>query len=195
MNKKILKRFEIAGVFFVYLFASFLHFIYDWTNGSIVSIIFGAVNESVWEHMKIFMAAYILWGIIEVLCVHPPFKQFVAAKVIGLTFLMLAIPLGFYIYTFFTKEPVLFIDIALSVVWVIISLYISYRLTVSEKSLKPYYHISLLVLLLYVAMFFSFTVFPPKFEIFRDVQTGMYGIIPDYIDTGAISLDVMYSKV
>lgn len=193
MKQRLIKKYEIGSIFFIFGLASFLHYVYDLTNGSIVSIIFGAVNESVWEHMKIFIIAYIVWAVIELLCLKPPFKQYVVAKVIGLVFLSAAIPIGFYIYTFFTKQSIVFVDIALVIVWVIVAAFISYKLTVSEIDLKPYYHISLLILLLYVVMVFCFTVFPPKLELFRDPITGLYGVIPDYIDTGAIILDNMYT--
>lgn len=195
MDKKLFRRLEIAGVFFTFFFAVFLHFIYDLTNGSIVSIIFGSVNESIWEHMKIYGISYVIWAVVELLVIKPKFKQFVVSKMIALTFLLLAIPLFYYGYTFFTKEPILFVDIGTSIVWVIISFFISYRLVLSDKDLSGFYHISLLVLLLYIVMFFSFSVFPPKLELFRDTVTGMYGIIPQNIDSGAISLDLIYKNV
>lgn len=46
--------------------------------------------------------------------------------------------------------------------------------------------------LLLIAVYCSFTVFPPHMVIFEDTAMGMYGIIPEYIDSGAIALDTLY---
>ena len=54
MNTAKLKKFEIAGVLIIYAAASLLHFLYRLTDGNIFAILFGAVNESVWENIKNF---------------------------------------------------------------------------------------------------------------------------------------------
>ena len=48
MNTKYFRNLEIVGVFLVFGLATLLHFIYDLTDGSVFSILFGAINESVW---------------------------------------------------------------------------------------------------------------------------------------------------
>jgi len=54
MNDKLYKRLEIFGGAVVFAIASLLHFIYNLTGESILGALFGAVNESVWEHLKVF---------------------------------------------------------------------------------------------------------------------------------------------
>ena len=189
MNKKTFAIFEIIGIFVIYLCAVFLHFVFDLTNGSVLSILFGAVNESVWEHVKIFAVGYVLWAIFEILLLKPPFKKFVVAKTFSLYFLSLSIIVFFYTYTFFTKQAYLIADIIASVVFVILSQYISYRLTVSENNIKDYFCVACMLLMTYFLMFFSFTMFPPKNDLFRDPVTNMYGIMHKQVDTGAFYLD------
>lgn len=65
MGNNKLKKLEICGVFFIFICGTLLHFVYQWSNKSVVSILFGAVNESVWEHVKIFALPYAAWAIIE----------------------------------------------------------------------------------------------------------------------------------
>ena len=98
MNERKFKTLETVGVFVVYLLASLLHFVYDLSNGSTLSILFGSVNESVWEHIKIFAVGFVVWSLIEILWIKPPFKKFVTAKTISLYFLSLSIILFFYSY-------------------------------------------------------------------------------------------------
>ena len=71
-------------MFFVSGLATLLHFIYDLTDGSVFAVLFGAVNESVWENTKIFLVAYCVWAVVELLVSKAPFKRFVIGKVIGI---------------------------------------------------------------------------------------------------------------
>ena len=65
MNKKLYRTLSIVGVPVIYLIASALHFFYDLSNGSVLSILFSSVNESVWEHVKIFAVGFVIWSFIE----------------------------------------------------------------------------------------------------------------------------------
>lgn len=189
MNKKLFTILEFIGVPIIYLIASVLHFVYDWSGGSVLSILFGAVNESVWEHVKIFAVAFTLWTAIELLAVKPPFKKFVVAKTISLYFLSLSIIVFFYAYNLFTAKPILWLDLLSSFVFTLLSQTISYYLTTKENTITDYFPVAVMLIMLYFMMFFSFTVFPPKADLFKDPITGMYGIIGKNIDEGAIFLD------
>ncbi len=50
-NRKI-KRWEIAGIFWIIIIGSLLHFTYEWSNKSLIVALFSPVNESVWEHLN-----------------------------------------------------------------------------------------------------------------------------------------------
>lgn len=189
MSDKKLKIAEIIGIPVIYLIAVVLHFVYDFTDGSVLSILFGAVNESVWEHIKIFAVGYISWAIVELMWLKPSFKKFVVAKTISLYFLCLAIIVFFYTYNLFTPQPVLWLDITSSFVFVVLSQFISYKLITSEKKIYEYFYIAVALLMMFFVMFFSFTVYPPKIDLFKDPLTGNYGIVKKYLDTGAFFLD------
>ena len=62
------------------------------------------------------------------------------------------------------------------------------RIKIFEQLFLP----CVFMMLLLIAVYCSFTVFPPHMILFEDIQTGMYGIIPEYIDSGAIALDTLY---
>ncbi|MGN1050738.1 MAG: DUF6512 family protein [Acutalibacteraceae bacterium] len=189
MNKKLFRNLEIAGTVFILILATFLHFVYDLSKGNALASIFGAVNESVWENTKIFLFAYLIWAVIEFLCAKIPFKQFVVSKVIGAYFLGISIILLFYFYNIFTKGAVVYIDISIGVLMTILSQIISYRLVLGDRDLKEVYIPSLFFLALLLIMLFSFSIYPPKFPLFRDEATGFYGVIPDYADKGAAALN------
>ncbi|MBQ1991306.1 MAG: hypothetical protein II233_00825 [Clostridia bacterium] len=180
-----LKRLEIVGVFFVFISGTLLHFLYDWSDGSMLGVLFGSVNESVWEHIKIFAMPYIVWSVIELACSIPYFRQFIVAKVLGLYLLCGLITGFFYLYTMILGRHVLFIDITSVFMWIAIAHIFSYRATTSYKDLRHLFPLCLGLLFLFLAMYFSFTAVPPHIELFKDPVTGMYGIIPENIDVGA----------
>lgn len=188
MSERKFKLLETAGIPLIYLIASLLHFVYDLSGGSTLSILFGAVNESVWEHVKIFAVGFVVWAVIELLWVKPSFKKFVTAKTISLYLLSVSIIVFFYTYNLFVNEPVLWLDLLSSFAFVCLSQYTSYRLTVGDNKIADYFPVSVLLLMTYFIMFFSFTVFPPKVDLFKDPVTGMYGIIDKSIDEGAVFL-------
>lgn len=184
MNNR-LKKLEIAGVFFVFIFATLLHFLYDWTNGSALGVLFGAVNESVWEHIKIFAMPYVVWSIIELAFSIPYFRQFVVAKVMGLYLLSGLIISFFYLYTTILGRAILIVDILSVFVWNALAHFFSYKITTSSKDLRNLFPLCLGLLFLFMVMYFCFTAAPPHIDLFKDPITGMYGIIPENIDVGA----------
>lgn len=189
MKNKLFKTLSIIGVPVIYAIASALHFFYDLTNGSVLAILFSTVNESVWEHVKIFAVGFVIWSVIELLWAKPPFKKFIVAKTLSLYFLSLAIIVFFYSYTTIIGEPILAVDLISSAIFVALSQYISYRLTLSDNNIEEYFIVCIMLIMLYFVMFFSFTLFPPEIDLFKDPVTGMYGIIDENIDFGAVFLD------
>ena len=62
--RKNLFWWQFAGFTFVCLLGSLLHFLYDWTGGSIVVAPISAVNESTWEHMKLFFLPALIFAVV-----------------------------------------------------------------------------------------------------------------------------------
>ena len=189
MNQKLYRTLTIIGVPVIYLIASALHFFYDLSNGSVLSILFSAVNESVWEHIKIFTVGFVVWSFVELFWAKPPFKKFITAKILSLYFLSLSIIVFFYSYTTVIGKAILAVDLVSSFIFVALSQYITYRLVTSENKSADYFAVAVMLIMLYFVMFFSFTLFPPKIDLFKDPVTGMYGIIDDNVDLGAVFLD------
>ena len=43
-----------------------LHFLFDWTGGNAVVALFSAVNESIWEHLKLLFYPMVLFAVASV---------------------------------------------------------------------------------------------------------------------------------
>ncbi len=166
---------EAVGAVVIYAAAVFLHFIYPLSGYSALGLIFGAVNESVWEHMKIFSAAYIGWSMLQLSWLRLPFRRYAVAKCIGLYLLMGLMAGFFYAYTAVAGRNIPLIDILSSLLFVIIVQLVTYLLETRENRLQDFFAPAVMLLLLYYLMFFSFSIFPPKLELFRDPVSGGYG--------------------
>ena len=187
MPKKTLLRLEIAGPVIVFIIASFLHFIYG-LSPNVLTSLFGAVNESIWEHIKIFTIAYLFYGFIELFWAKPQFKRFVVSKTAGVIIQGVFIPLAFYSFSFFVKKPVLIVDLLIGLIASVLGFLVSFKLYSSSREIEKYYLTSLMLLFLIMLSILCFTYFPPEAELFRDVITGEYGVVPESIDMGAFAL-------
>ncbi len=175
-TRKILFILEISGAVFVSVCAIVLHFLYDISGNAIWAAVFSAVNESIWEHIKIFTIPYVLWGLVELCWVRVPFKRFLSAKVISLYFLLLTIPIFYYTYTFLIGRNIPAVDISSGFVFTAITFVISYKMIVYAPYIQKYYKPSVILLVIYYLMIGYFTFIPPKLELFRDPVTNTYGL-------------------
>lgn len=192
MNDKTFRRLEAAGGAVVFAIASFLHFFYDLSGNSVVGALLGSVNESVWEHLKIFAVAYIVWAATELLWAKPPFREFIWAKAVGVYFLCLSIGLFFYIYTTLLGRSVLLVDLMSGLVFAFLAHLISFKLVNSPKNRGQYFLTGSMMLFLIFIMILCFTFYPPKSKLFEDPVTKTYGIPETSFDEGAVALDTLY---
>lgn len=194
MSEKRFLRTEAAGAVIIFLLASLLHFAYDLSGQSILVALFAAVNESIWEHIKIFDIAYLAFAVAEFLWARPPLKKFLVAKTAGVLVLTFALPLFFYGYTYFTGDSVVAVDILSGFVFTALAQLVSYKLTTTEKNTEKFFYTSVMVLFLLFMLLVSFSYFPPQAELFRDRVTGIYGVPAKGFDEGAVVLDVLSKK-
>ena len=53
--KKSVPYWRVGGFIFTAVVGTLLHFLFDWTGGSVAAALFSAVNESIWEHLKLLL--------------------------------------------------------------------------------------------------------------------------------------------
>ena len=173
-NRRVL-TLEIVGTIFIVFLGTALHFTYALSGNNPFVGSFSAVNESVWEHLKLPFWPSLLWVLIEMYPLRKIAGNFFAAKATGTVIMVVLIPVVFYSYTAFTEE-ILAVDIATFMIAVIIGQIASFKLFKQGKHSKPTEIIAIIVLALLAILFITFTFYPPHFPIFRDSNTGGYGI-------------------
>ena len=186
IRSKALLITEIVGVFFVLLSSLFMSKLNSLCGGNLIGMMFGSVNQSVWESCKTLLLPYLIWGMIELLSLSPHMHRFTVVKTItlyslGLSYIGIRLLLGY-------DKP----GIIVAVICVVLSFALSLFLYSSKFDLSPLFPVSVFLLFLFWAVYFSFTPFPPQNAVFLDSESGLYGIIPTHIDLGAAALDAMY---
>jgi hypothetical protein len=178
---KSIFRWEMWGILFIVLLGSLLHFTFEFSGGWRPLGIISAVNEGVWEHLKLAFWPATIWTIIEFFFVHRQFKNaypnFVFAKAIGAYIMPLVIVATFYSYTAFTKDSILAVDLSSFVIAVVIGQIISYKLWSSSRLYRIFNWLGLAMLIIGVLLFTIFTFYPPTAGIFQDAVSGGYGIV------------------
>lgn len=186
-------KFEIAGIFFVIVFSVFLQNLYELSNRTLIGVMFGSVNDSIWETAKTILFAYLVWGMIELLCIHPPLHKFAPIKIFTMYFMGISYILLCLAYSLSGSSDHTLPEYFIAILCISFSAYLSHRLILSDKKFDNLFAPSLFLLLLFVALFCSFTPFPPHNYVFIDRATQFYGLIPRHIDAGSIALDTLYS--
>jgi len=175
--KRSVFLYELVGMVFIIILGSMLHFTFEWSGNQPIVGVFSAVNESVWEHLKLGFWPALLLTIFEYHYLNKKTNNFFLAKAIGIYMIIIAIPIIFYSYTIFTGESIFIIDILSFIFAVIIGQLVSYKLLTSKRLSKNLNLISLGALVILGLAFVVFTFYPPQIQIFQDPITGEYGII------------------
>ena len=136
-KKSSILKFEIISAIFMMVVGTLLHFTFGWSNNNPLIGTFSAVNESIWEHMKILFTSILLYGFIDKYLLNKynikhnnfPFQLYFTAISSIPLYLAIYIP----IYKLLGEK--LIISLLLLLVVYIIEAYISYNL-LKEKELK-----------------------------------------------------------
>lgn len=172
MNKLI--NYQIFSAIFVCILGTLLHFTYKLLGENNIVASFSAVNESVWEHLKLLFFPMLLTTIIGYFCIGRNALNFLYSKTLGILASMLFIIIFFYTYTGIIGKSIVFIDIASFFVAAILGEYIAYRLMISNFECNNI--IAIIVLTIILICFVMFTYFPPNIALFKDPVTKEYGI-------------------
>jgi len=169
--------YELVGMVFIIVLGSLLHFTFEWSGNQPIVGVFSAVNESVWEHLKLGFWPSLLFTIFEYRYLNKKTNNFFLAKTIGIYMIIIVIPIIFYSYTFFTGESIFVIDILSFFFAVVIGQLISYKILTFKKLSKNLNLMCIGALIILGLAFVIFTFYPPQIQIFQDPITGEYGII------------------
>jgi hypothetical protein len=175
--KKSILRWEIAGIIFIVVLGTVLHFVFEWSGRAIPVAPIAAVNESVWEHLKLGFWPALVYAAWEYSRFGKSAKNFYLAKTLGIYLIPITIVVLFYSYTAILGHDLLIADILIFVVAVIIGQLVSYKLLMVSPLPEKINRFAPIALAVLGILFVLFTFYPPHLPLFRDPVTGGYGIV------------------
>ena len=175
--KSSIPVWQMGGFVFTGILGTFLHFLFDLTGGSLWAGLFSAVNESIWEHMKLLFYPMALFALIEYRFWGKETPGFWKVKLLGILVGLTLIPVIYYSYTGILGSSADWFNIAIFFLAAGAAYFLETRrfqrgITRSKGNKAAAYAILGLALL-----FTALTFFPPKIPLFQDPQDGTYGII------------------
>ena len=166
---------QAAGFALTTLGGTLLHFLYDWTGGSILTAPFSGVNESTWEHMKLLYRPLFLFALVQRLFFRDH-KNYWCVKLVQMLIGLILIPVLFYTYNgAFGKSPD-WINIA--IFYITALLVFLFEWWAFKKDWLPckYPRLAFAAICLIGALFVVFTFATPQIPLFQDPLTGTYGV-------------------
>lgn len=174
--KKSLSLWQLAGFLFTAVAGVLLHFLYDWSNQSVFIAPFSAINESIWEHMKLLYFPMFAFALVERQFIGDEYENYWCAKLAGILLGLTLIPVLYYSYTGIFGVQVDWINIAIFFVATATTYLFETWLLKKEGWKCPSPLLALLVLCLIGYAFVIWTYTPPAIPLFQDPMSGKYGV-------------------
>ncbi len=164
------------GIIGIILTGTLLHFLFEFSHHNRFVAIFAAVNESVWEHIKIAMTPTFIWAIILGFR-YGWSDRLLVGLALCLSVIIVMIPALFYLYTAFTKKSILVVDIICFCITIFCSELVFFHF-INYYSTFPAFCIvaSIILLIIEIIIYLSFTFFPPSNLFFKDPISKQYGL-------------------
>ena len=173
---KVIKA-QLIVILFSLILGTLLHFTYEWSGNNLFVGSFSAVNESIWEHLKLVFYPMLIAMIVEYFFIKENVNNYIEAKTIGIFTAISFIVITFFTYSGIIGTSIIVIDILIFIFSIILGEYIAYKLMKRKnESTVLSTSLSIIILIFFLLCFIIFTYLPLEVNLFRDITTGTYGI-------------------
>ena len=166
---------QLVGFVFTAVLGTLLHFFFDWTGGNLTAGLFSAVNESIWEHLKLLYYPMLIFALAQWVHGGKGVKGFWCIKLLGILLGLGLIVVVYYTYTGVLGVSADWFNITLFFLAAAASFWVETKLFQRNFRCPFGSGVSLLLIGLLAAAFTIFTFWPPHSPLFRDPVTGGYG--------------------
>ena len=173
--KRSIGLWQLMGFAVTSLAGTLLHFLYDWTGGSVLAAPFSGVNESTWEHMKLLFFPMFLFAIVQSFFFRDR-KNFWCVKLKGTLLGLVLIPVIIYTYNGVIGKSPDWINIAIFFISAAAVYLYETRQFNKKTTTCSSPKIALVILCAIALLFVIFTFATPELGIFKDPLTATYGI-------------------
>ena len=175
--KRSIPFWQMAGFVFTGVVGTLLHFLFDLAGGSVIAALFSAVNESIWEHLKLLFYPMLAFAMTEYLVWGKEISAFWCIKLMGMGTGLLLIPMIYYGYTGILGVSADWFNIAIFFVAAAMTYWMETRLFRSGRTCPVSGKLALVLIGALVAVFTVLTFVPPCIPLFRDPVSGTYGFL------------------
>ena len=174
--KRNLFFIKFGGYVFVSILGTLFHFLYEWTNESVFFAPFTAVNESIFEHLKLLYFPYLFWSIIEYKILNNEYKNYWCAKAKSITLGLLLIPTLYYTYTGALGVYAEWFNILIFFISGAVTFIFDTKFLQKNNNCRFSKKVYLIYFLTLGAVLIVFTFIPFEIPLFLDKQSKNYGI-------------------
>lgn len=168
--KKSLLWWSVVGFVVTGVAGTVLHFVYDLSNHNIIIGLFSAINESVWEHMKLLFFPTALFSFVKSIYLKKEYQNFWYSQLKGICKGLITIPTIYYFYTGIFGINVDWFNITIFFVATAVTYITEWRTLKKDKKGFFSEKISIAIMGAIAMLFFAFTFVPPQIPIFEDPQ-------------------------
>lgn len=169
---------QTVGFLFVSVLGTLLHFLFEWTGGSLPAALISAVNESIWEHMKLLYYPMLVFALAEYRAWGKAVPAFWCVKLAGLALGLALIPVLYYTYTGILGISADWFNITIFFLSAAATYRTETKLFQRDISCSLPAGAAFALFLLPIATFTVLTFLPPHIPFFEDPLTGTYGFQP-----------------
>ena len=173
--KKSPLLWQLGGFVFTSITGTLLHFLYEWSGNSLLLAPFSAVNESIWEHMKLLFVPLFLFAIFESRYFKYDFKCFWCIKLKGTLLGLILIPTLYYTYTGILGKSADWFNITIFFIATAAVFASETKMFLSKKPCRISEKAAISIFVIIGVLFVIFTFYPPQIPLFEDPRTTLYG--------------------
>ena len=176
MNKTIL-CWQMMGLVFATIAGTVLHFLFAWSGSNVAVALLSAVNESIWEHMKLLFYPMTAFALMEYFAWGKEQRNFWCIKLAGILLGLALIPVLYYTYTGILGTSAHWFNITIFFLVAGVVYWVETKLFQKGCTCLIGTGLTVALICLLVVVFTIFTFLPPRIPLFQDPISGMYGFI------------------
>lgn len=188
VDKRAVLLWEVAAFFIIMIGASALHFAFELSGFSEPVAVFASVNESTFEHLKLFFWPALAVALVEHAYVKDKVNNYWWGKSLAMLAAPIAIIISFYFYLGIalplTGSGYLALDIGTGAFGVLVGNIVAYRVLTSPDRGRKRRNLGVAIIAVLALVMALVAFFPPDFFLFENFfgyeYTGQSGILPDY---------------
>ncbi len=173
--EKTLGRWQLVGFLFTSVLGTCLHFLFDLTGQAVPAALFSAVNESIWEHMKLLYYPMVIFAVIQYFYGGKGLPGFWCKKLAGIVLGLTLIPVLYYTYTGILGVSADWFNVTIFFIAAAAAYWTETKLLQKDTPCPLPGWVAFLLICVIGAVFTVLTFVPPSIPFFRDPITGTYG--------------------